>query len=145
MNERDDRGRFGKGNGGGPGRARGSRNRNTILLDEIAQDAAVGLLRTVIEAAQGGDLSAAKLVLDRVWPAAKSRPVCVNLPQIRTAADLVEAQAVITEALAAGAITPDEAAMFSSVIANQGKTLETAELEQRLIDLERCLNVRAVA
>ena len=46
---------------------------------------------TLVMNAKGGDMAAARIILDRVWPARKSRPVALDLPEIKTAADVVAA------------------------------------------------------
>ena len=72
-------GRFRKGQSGNPkGRAAGSRNRVLVALDAIGAEGAEALvLRKTVEAAQGGDMRAAELLLSRVWPARKGRPVAL--------------------------------------------------------------------
>lgn len=43
------------------------------------------ITKAVIEAAKGGDLMAAKIILDRLIPPAKERPENVDLPDTKTA------------------------------------------------------------
>ena len=75
-NEQKTRGTpFKPGNPGGPGRPAGSRNAATLLLDKIADDAGENILRKMVEAAEGGDMRAGELVLSRIWPARKGRPI----------------------------------------------------------------------
>jgi hypothetical protein len=57
-------------------------------------------------AAKGGDMRAADLVLQRIWPARKSRPIALTLPTIQSAADVVEAVGAVADAVGAGDITP---------------------------------------
>jgi hypothetical protein len=67
----------------------------------------------VVAAYPGRGLAAAKLVLDRVMPAPRTRPVEIDLPAIGRygAADaLLACYGTITAALAAGEIAPSEAA-----------------------------------
>src|SRR5690349_3136420 len=82
---------FKPGNPGGPGRPAGSRNAATLLLDKLADEAAGDLLEKMIEAAKGGDMRAAELILSRVWPVRKGRPVSLDLPAIKSAGDVVTA------------------------------------------------------
>ena len=72
---------------GGPGRRAGSRNKATLALDKIADDAGEDILKKMIEAAKDGDMRAADLVLSRIWPARKSRPIALTLPAIQSASD----------------------------------------------------------
>jgi hypothetical protein len=81
-------GMFEPGGPGGPGRREGSRNKATLVLDQIADGAGEEILRTMVEAAKGGDMRAAELILSRIWPVRKGRPVSLDLPSIQTAADL---------------------------------------------------------
>jgi hypothetical protein len=71
---------FQPGHPGGPGRPQGSRNKATLALDKIADDAGEDILNAMVEAAKGGDIRSADLVLQRIWPARKSRPIALTLP-----------------------------------------------------------------
>jgi|HubBroStandDraft_5_1064220.scaffolds.fasta_scaffold1618039_1 hypothetical protein len=85
--------KYEKGHAGGPGRPRGSRNAVNLLLDQVAEGEAETMVRKMVEVACGGDRVAARLVLSRVWSAPKGRPIQVELPDIRTPADLLAAHA----------------------------------------------------
>ena len=92
--------RFEKGNPGGPGRPRGSRNTVNAILDQLAVEGAETMVKKMIEAADGGDRVAARLVLSRIWSAPKGRAVAIELPEIRTPADLLVAHAAVMKAIA---------------------------------------------
>jgi hypothetical protein len=64
----------------------------------------------VIEAAKTGDLKATELILARIWPPRRGRPVHIDLPAVRTTTDVADGMAVVVEAMAAGEVTPEEAA-----------------------------------
>jgi hypothetical protein len=53
-----------------------------------------------------------------------------------TAADLPIAVGAVTEAVAAGDLTPDEAQSVAALLELQRRAIETAELEQRIAALE---------
>lgn len=127
---------FGPGNPGGPGRPAGSRNAATLLLDQMADGAANDVLEKMIEAAKGGDMRAAELILSRVWPARKGRPVSLNLPAIKSAGDVVTALSTIANSVANGALTPDEGQAVAAVLEIKRKAIETVELEGRVAALE---------
>lgn len=78
---------------GGPGAPVGSRDKASLALDKIADDAGEDILNKMVDAAKGGDLRAADLVLQRIWPVRKGRPLSLSLllPVIKTAADVVTA------------------------------------------------------
>ena len=130
--------RFKPGQSGNPkGKRPGTRNVALVALDKIGEDAAQGLLQTVIAKAMSGDMMAARILLDRVWPARKGRPVTFTVPTIETAADVVHALGHIMDAVAAGQLTIEEAAGLTAIIEAQRKAIETGELDTRLTELER--------
>lgn len=121
---------------GNPGRPKGSRNRAITALETLMGNSAEDVARAVIKAAEQGDTSAARLVLERVMPARKDSPVSISLPSINGAAGLVEAGQAILAAVSAGEITPAEADALMSLIERQRRVVETADLEARLAALE---------
>ena len=108
--------RFQPGNPGGPGRPAGSRNKATVVLDQLADAGGREILEKLIDAAKGGDMRAADLVLSRIWPVRKGRPITLELPPIETAADIVSALGKVADAVAAGDVTPDEASAVAHVL-----------------------------
>ena len=134
-------GRFARGNPGGPGRPKGGRHAALAALDALAAEAAEAVLRRVAEDAKAGDLRAAEILLRRLWPERRGRPVEVELPPVTAAADLVPAIAALVRALASGVLTPEEAQAVAGVLEAQRKAIETGELEQRIELLEACAAV----
>jgi hypothetical protein len=130
-------GLFEPGGPGGPGRPQGSRNKATLALDQIAEDAGQGILDKLVEGAKGGDMRAAELVLQRIWPARKSRPISLALPAIRSASDVVAAVGAVADAVGSGDITPDEGQAVASILEAKRKAIETVDLEVRLSALEK--------
>jgi hypothetical protein len=53
--------------------------------------------------------------------------------------DVLKAQAVAIQAMAAGEITPDEAATIAGVLDAKRRAIETVELEARLVKLEQSM------
>lgn len=103
-------------------------------------DDAEAITRAVIEAAKGGDLTAARLVLDRIAPPRREPATPIDLPTIETAADLPGGVAAILQAVANGDLTPSEASRLSGLLADAGRALETAEIEERLAAIEERLH-----
>jgi hypothetical protein len=132
-------GRFAPGNPGGPGRPKGARHAALAALDAIGAEAAEEVLRRVVDDARGGDLRAAELLLSRLWPERKGRPVEVALPEVASAADLVPALAAVASAMGRGELTPEEARAMCAVLESQRRAIETAELEARVAALEECV------
>lgn len=127
---------FQPGNPGGPGRPEGSRNKATLALDGIADGEAEAVLRKTIAAAKDGDLRACELILSRVWPARKGRPVSLALPDATNAAGVSLALARVIEAVGAGEITTDEAQGIAAVLETRRRAIELIEIETRLAALE---------
>jgi hypothetical protein len=93
-------------------------------------------VQAVLAAAKSGDMTAARLILERVSPVRRGCPVYLDLPAVKTAADVSAARAALTMAMAAGDVTPDEASPVASVFEMRRKALETEEFELRLQALE---------
>jgi hypothetical protein len=94
------------------------------------------IVKSVVNAAKNGDMQACKIILDRISPIRKGRPISFDLPEARTANDVVAALAAVANAMAVGVLTPDEAVMVSNVLEIRRRAIETVELEKRIIALE---------
>jgi hypothetical protein len=56
-----------------------------------------------------GDPTALRIVMDRLCPPRRERTISLAMPSIKSASDLIMAAAALTDATAAGDITPGEA------------------------------------
>jgi hypothetical protein len=131
--ERDATGRFIK----GPGRARGSRNRRPSILSMLPPDALQTLYTTIFAAASAGDMTAARLLLDRLDPAPRGRPV--ELPEVPPIDGLDAAQQAgrrVLESMLAGELSPDEAGQVLGVIMQQVVGLEARDWARMLGQLQ---------
>ena len=135
---------FKPGESGNPkGRPQGARNRELAALDALGGEAAMAVLAATVKAAKGGSIKAAEVILARVWPVRKGRPVSLpGLPTIATPADLAAALGHVAEAVAAGDITPDEAAAMAVVLEGQRRAVETVALAERIARLEDAADER---
>jgi hypothetical protein len=95
------------------------------------------VILALIAAAKAGDTTAIRLVLERIAPLSRNRPVQFDVPAIETSADLGEAMGAILQAAADGELTPDEAVSIASLIETRRQTIETVELEARIARLEQ--------
>jgi hypothetical protein len=131
--ERDAAGRFLR----GPGRTKGSKNRRPSILAMLPPDALPQLYMTVFNAAKAGDMTAAKLLLDRLDPALKGRPV--ELPEVPPIDGLDAAQQAgrrVLETMLAGELSPDEAGQVLGVILQQVVGLEARDWSRMLEQLQ---------
>ena len=87
-------------------------------------------------------MTAARLVLERIAPVRKGRPVYFDLPPVNTAGDIAAAMAALTTAMASGDLTPDEAATVASVLEMRRKTMADDAVLMRLIALEEKVRER---
>ncbi len=135
---RDQAGRFAPGTSGNlAGKPRGARHAALLALDTIGAEGAEEVMRAVVVAAKGGDMRAADILLRRLWPERKGRPVQMDLPAIMTPSDIVAAIGAVSAAVAAGELTPDEGAAVAGILEAQRRAAETADLEQRIAALEQ--------
>jgi hypothetical protein len=95
------------------------------------------VIAKVVRKAKSGDMTAARLILDRVVPLRKGRPVQFPLPPMKTTGDVVAALEAVTAAMASGELSPAEAVEVSAVIELQRRAIETAGIEARLAQLEQ--------
>ena len=128
---------FEKGESGNPaGRPRGSRNRATLLMESLLADNAEAIGRKAIEMAKQGDMPAIRLCMDRLAPARKGEPVAFDVPPLEKPADSVAAAAKIAAAVAAGELTPSEAAELAKVVDVYVRAIATNAFDERLTKLE---------
>ena len=99
---------FQKGQSGNPaGRPRGSRNKMTVLMQNLLEGEAEAIGRKVIDMAKDGDMAAIRVCMDRLVPARRSAAIACELPPLETRGDAVSAMAAIIAAVAAGDVHAD--------------------------------------
>jgi hypothetical protein len=129
-------GRFKPGQSGNPaGKAPGTKNKKTLLAEELEQ-AASGVQAVVIAKALEGDIQAAGLVLTRVHPPLRSRAERVQFdlnPDMPLAA---QAQQVLV-AVAEGEIDPETGQLIVNLISSFAGIKATDEFAARLEALEK--------
>lgn len=128
---------FKKGESGNrAGKPKGARHKTTLLAEKLMQDDAKAIVAAVLTAARDGDMTAARIVLDRIAPARRDNPVQFDLPKIESAADAAKAMGAILGAVAKGELTPTEADGVTRIVEGFVKALEASEFEMRLRALE---------
>lgn len=124
--------KFVKGQSGNPkGRTPGS-GKIAQLRESIAA-AIPEIVASLVEAAKGGDTSAARLLLERTIP--PLRPVDLPAP-VPMDGDLAEAGRRVLSALASGEITPSQAGDILGALAVQGRIVAQTGLEGRVARFE---------
>lgn len=128
---------FKPGQSGNPkGRPPGARSKRLAVLDALGEGAAEAVLVATIDGAKGGDTSAARAILDRVWPARKGARVEFDLPEIVKADELSAAIAAVNRQVARGRLSLEEGTLVVGLLDAQRRALETGEFAARLAALE---------
>lgn len=129
--------KFKPGQSGNPaGKAKGTRHKVTLAIEALLEGEAEALTRKAIELGLAGDMTALRLCMDRLASVRRDRPVTLDLPRIETAADLPSATQAILEAVAAGELTPCEAAELGRLVDAHARAIEVTDLHRRLEALE---------
>gem|GEM_PF-5878136 len=82
-------------------------------------------------------MRAADILLRRLWPERRGRPVDgLDLPAMASAADLAAGVGAVAAAVVAGVVSPEEGQAIAAVMEAHRRALETADLEQRIVALE---------
>jgi hypothetical protein len=134
IEQRDKKGRIIK----ATGRATGSKNKRPNIWTVLPPTAVADLYDALFKAALGGDTAASKLLLDRLDPAPKGRPV--ELPKAPPIDGLPAAQEAgrrVLESMFAAELSPDEAGQVLAVIMQQVIGLEARDWSRMLEDLQQ--------
>lgn len=125
---RNAKGEYLPGHSGNPGgRPPGSRNRATVLLDQLGDGEGPELARMVIDQAKGGSILALKMVLPYVCSPGPGRRVELELPEIDDMAGVEEALMKVVQAAAQSRITLEEAESLTRMIKAQSEILLRSE------------------
>src|SRR5262245_7603617 len=125
--------------GNSAGRPRGSRNKTTVLMQNLLESEAEAIARKAIEMAKDGDMAAIRVCMDRLASIRRKDPVAFELPPVDKARDAEAA------AGAGGAAdhTTSEAAEVAKIIDVYVRALSTTAFEERLEKLERAADISA--
>ena len=121
---------------GNSGRPKGSLNRVTLAVQSLLDGEGEELTRKAIELAKDGDLTALKLCLERICPPRKSRPINIDLPDVKTSEGVSLAQTSVVQAVGEGEITPEEGQVMTNILESRRKSIESEDHERRLYELE---------
>jgi hypothetical protein len=94
------------------------------------------IVKRMVESAKGGDIQAARLLLERVFPPVKAteQPVEIDLPMNGSLTAKAES---LLEAAANGQLAPSQAAQLIAALGSVAKIAEIDELESRIAKLEQ--------
>jgi hypothetical protein len=128
---------FKPGKSGNPGgRPKGIPNPSTRLRHAIEKDIPE-IIKAMVDAAKGGDVSAASLLLSRVLPPLRPEAQTATLPD--TGTSLADRANAIASAALAGELPTSTASDLMSVLQGQARIKEIDDIEQRLKIIEERL------
>lgn len=104
------------GNGFDQAHTHNGKGHTTRRLERIARGHARSLLESVLVAAKAGNMQAAKMVLDRIWPEPRGAAVMIGMRKTQTPADIREAMHEVLGRAASGEISPADAQSFFAML-----------------------------
>jgi len=125
---KDVRGRFIKGNPGG-GRPKGSPDRRTARYREALESELPDLLETLVGNARNGDMTAMKMILDRVLPPLKPAEQAKPFPV--DGDSMIDVANGILKNASAGAISIADAVALLNALATFGRVTDAARKVRR--------------
>ena len=99
------------------------------------------ILEQLVTAAQGGDIQAARLILERVLPPVKATEQAVEL-ELPADGTLTTTGRAVLSAVASGDLAPSQGAALLGAIGSLARVIEIDELDDRLTKLEEQQNAK---
>ena len=135
---------FEKGNSGNPnGRPRG--NTSSLIIKEalaaVFEDGETGLIKNICESAKAGDIQAATILINRLYPALK--PVQEVTPFTLAGDNPAEQAQSVLAAVAGGQIPVEIGVQLIAAISQTLQIMEVTELAERLEHIEKTLQKQA--
>ena len=124
------------------GRKAGSKNKALMLIEQIGIDNAQEITQKVIDMALSGDLSAAKMILDRIWPIPRQETYIETafLEDVCTQADVNRVMTDILNEVGDGALSLEDATQVIHLIEKKSQSIHPCmqeELEAMRAQLEQ--------
>jgi hypothetical protein len=83
-----------------------------MLAEQLLDGDAEKIVRKTITLGLDGDVAALRLLLDRILPPRRDRPVAFSLPALTAPRDAATALAAVVDAVAVGNLTPRRPTTF---------------------------------
>jgi hypothetical protein len=133
---RDAQGRIMPGSGKSGGRKVGSKNKPSPIEDMLLGKEPE-LAKALVHWVEQGNSAAITVVFKYLLPQSRARPLDVELPRIRSAAELPEAINVFLAAMQDGRVTMAEGATAIGAYDTLAKAYSIADFERRILALEK--------
>ena len=96
----------------------------------------VELVAKAVQLALAGDTHALRICMDRIAPLPRAESPPVSIPGVALGSTMSDKARAIVDAVGAGLISPDAAAMLLGAMANASRIIEGDELAARIARLE---------
>ena len=117
---------FKPGQSGNPrGRPPGARSRATVLAEAMLEGQLEQVVSRVVEKAIEGDMTAARIVLDRLMPSGRTRKIRFTLPPLKNSRDVAAASAALVGSVVEGELAADEAIPMQQLLRGHVDILQT--------------------
>jgi len=107
-----------------------------VELKAQLSDAAPAVIERIIDAALNGDMTAAKLVVERIAPPHKASAAPVHIPSLSLPSSMSDKASAILSAIGNGECPPDTGATLIQALIDSMRLSEIDDIEQRLQALE---------
>jgi len=128
-------GQFARGNPGGPGRPRNPITAKAGELDRLGAEVAEELMVKTIARARRGNLRATEMVLQRVWPTRRNRPIELDPLPGDGLRDLLSEHVALAAAMMNGDVTPQDAEAAIRVFKALQHQKDRAHANKRALEL----------
>ena len=130
--------RFQPGQSGNPaGKPKGTRNKNGVLLESILKESGEALVNKLADMALKGNTACLKMALSRLYPAPQVAKIKLDdMPELNTLSDIPEYLKALMKKLGNGEIDVFQFDALSRSLHRMTDSMERAELEQRITELE---------
>ncbi|UYN96557.1 MAG: hypothetical protein KIT25_06390 [Enhydrobacter sp.] len=125
---------FTRGGPGGPGRPKGCRNKDTHWAIELHSAHGAEAAQKIAERMKADDPDASAFIV-RHGPRAHDESLVLDLPQVRSAEDVVEASNEIVQEMGRGELTIGRADKAMRVLERQMRIVAVAKLQKEVEEL----------
>lgn len=129
--------------GRGVRRASGARRSGfSARVERLIESRLEGIFSSLVDAAEAGDKAAARLIVDRFYPAPRDRRISFALRPITCIEEAISASSDLLAAVARGEITPAEGEAIAKMVHNYIEASGLRAFESRLEALEAAFPTR---
>lgn len=128
---------FQPGNRFGRGRPRGSRNKRTMLAQELLDSHAEAVMRQALVLALKGDPQFIRILLGHILPRRKDLPLETGPLPMGSAAELSQSWEKLMKKLTSGQISLSDASGIADLLDRRRHVIETEDHEKRIRVLEQ--------